>query len=788
MILLSSITIPMSNWVWLSAGIFIIIFILLIWTYKRAQAVHRGNKIAFLLKLVGVLILLLCLIEPLWNGRKPKSGENLFVIMADNSSGMNIHDQDMRQSRAEILKELVDVNNSQWIGDLAEDFQIRQYIFDSRLSRTSDFSNLVFDGKASSIGTTLRTIADRYRNRPLAGVLLLTDGIATDITDQSYDLSNMPPVYPVVIGGKQPQKDISIKNVTISQTAFEDSPVTIQADIETSGYSGKTIVADLLDEEGKLVERQTQNIGRDEQKKNFQFKLRPEETGILFYNLEVKERDEEATVASDAPTEATMANNRRTLVVDRGQGPYRILYVSGRPNWEYKFLRRAISEDEQVELVALMRVARREPKFNWIGRSGERTNPLYRGFENTDEEQTEEYDQPVLIRLNTLDSEELHDGFPITEEDLFKYQAIILDDIESEFFTPVQMDLIRRFVSKRGGGFMMLGGKESFQQGGYDRTAIGQILPLYLDKIPERPTAGKLFLNLTREGWLQPWARLRDNEIDEKQRLSEMTDFRVLNRLPSVKPGAQVIASIANEWAQEFPALVVQRFGNGRTAAMTIGDLWRWGMKESDMHEDMDKFWRQTLRWLIADVPERITLQAIPEPEQANQPVTLKVKVYDTDYEPMDNITVTAEVLDSQYQQTRLTAEPVLNESGTYEATYIPRTNGGYLARATVTDSEKNEIGNAETGWATDLEAIEFQSIKTNRPLLEKIAQQTGGRVLELNDLKNFSHSLLSENAPITETWIRPLWDLRGISPIIFFAVLLFFIGEWALRRWKGMP
>ena len=334
----------------------------------------------------------------------------------------------------------------------------------------------------------------------------------------------------------------------------------------------------------------------------------------------------------------------------------------------------------------------------------------------------------------------------------------------------------------------MLGGKESFQQGNYDRTAIGQILPLYLDKIPERPTAGKMFLNLTREGWLQPWARLRDNETDEKQRLSEMTDFRVLNRQPSVKPGAQVIASIANEWAQEFPALIVQRFGNGRTAAMTIGDLWRWGMKESEMHADMDKFWRQLLRWLIADVPERITLQAEHKPEQTNQPVTLKVKVYDSDFEPMDNIIVNAEVLDSQYQQTRLTAEPVLNESGIYEATYIPRTNGGYFARATVTDSEKNEVGNAEAGWAADLEALEFQSIKTNRPLLEKIAQQTGGRVIELNELNNFSRSFLSENVPITETWIRPLWDLRGISPLIFFAILLFFAGEWALRRWKGMP
>ncbi|MEZ6079008.1 MAG: hypothetical protein R3C56_26030 [Pirellulaceae bacterium] len=34
--------------------------------------------------------------------------------------------------------------------------------------------------------------------------------------------------------------------------------------------------------------------------------------------------------------EVSTANNRCVLAVDRGGGPYRILYVSGRPNWEYK--------------------------------------------------------------------------------------------------------------------------------------------------------------------------------------------------------------------------------------------------------------------------------------------------------------------------------------------------------------------------------------------------------------------------------------------------------------------
>ena len=54
----------------------------------------------------------------------------------------------------------------------------------------------------------------------------------------------------------------------------------------------------------------------------------------------------------DAPhqaAEATLANNQKLAAVDRPGGPYRVLYVSGRPNWEFKFLRRAAEAETKKE-------------------------------------------------------------------------------------------------------------------------------------------------------------------------------------------------------------------------------------------------------------------------------------------------------------------------------------------------------------------------------------------------------------------------------------------------------
>ncbi|MEA3225383.1 MAG: hypothetical protein U9Q07_05490, partial [Planctomycetota bacterium] len=223
-------------------------------------------------------------------------------------------------------------------------------------------------------------------------------------------------------------------------------------------------------------------------------------------------------------------------------------------------------------------------------------------------------------------------------------------------------------------------------------------------------------------------------------------------------------------------------------AAITIGDMWRWGLKQAEMHDDMNKFWRQTLRWLVADVPDRTSFQIASERDKANQPVALKVRVRDKDFKPMDNVSVSMEVRDPNDQTVRLRAEPVAGESGLFEAVHVPRFSGGYFARAVVTDEKDNEIGDAEAGWAVDLEAREFRSIRADRPLLEKIAGQTGGRIVELGELNDFARELLSRDVPITTTQIKPLWDLPGVLPAVFLFTLICFAGEWALRRWKGMP
>lgn len=780
------------HWLWFAGLAVGLALALLFWSYRAAPAGALRWR-CFGLKLLGFTALAGCLLEPLWTGERARPGANLLAIVADNSQGLQIKDRGASRSRGEVLRDLLGPQHGSWQATLEDNFEVRRYYFDARLQATKDFSELAFDGRATALGSALHALADRYHGRPLAGIVLLTDGNATDLRGTPGDWAGLPPVYPVVIGSRDPVRDLAIQQVHVSQTDFEDAPVSVQADVLATGFAGESVVAELLDRAGKPVATQTLRARRSEDTLAFRFQLRPETPGLSFYRFRVRVKSEIGPGAPQTGTaEATLANNATVLVVNRGREPHRILYVSGRPNWEFKFLNRALEDDPQLQLVALIRVAKREPKFNFLGRAGETSNPLFRGFGNQSPDEVERYDQPVLVRLNTRDAVELRGGFPRTAEELFPYQAVIVDNLEAGFFTPDQAALLQKFVAERGGGFLMLGGMESFQQGEYQRTPIGDMLPVYLDRVDESKPPGPLHLHLTREGWLQPWARLRDTEADERARLQGMAPFQVFNQVRAVKPGASVIATVADDAGQSFPALVVQRFGRGRTAALTVGDVWRWGFHDAVAHHDMDKAWRQLLRWLVTDVPNRVDLAVEPQPDDPNGAVRLQVRVRDEKFQPLDNAGVTVEVQpvladsvsSAATNSLRLQAEPSSGEAGLYEATYLPRATGGYRATASATNTVGVEVGRAEAGWSTDLAAEEFRSLTPNVARLETIARRTGGEIIPATRLEAFARNLPHRRAPVMEAWTSPLWH----TPAMFAFALACLLAEWGLRRWKGMP
>lgn len=795
---LATISFANESWIWIAIGFGAVALLVLAFGYFHSPLRGPSRVFALILKALGFLVLALALLEPVRVEEQPKKHANDVVIVADNSSGLSVALNEGEPPPASLLRDAL-VNEdpallTDWMEEIAETFRLQTFLFDRTLRRTKDFSDLSFDRPSSNLASAIDSIERRFEKRPHAATVVLTDGNLTD-TEQwekwiaradpeetpGDDVPSPAPIFPVVIGSENPDaQDLAITRVDSESTQFEDARVMLTVEASARGPFENPVEVYVVNDKEEELATKFVTFPNEPGFHSVPVRLRLAAIppGISFLTVGIRQ-------VGDAPIkELTEQNNAQKIAVNQGSGPYRILYVSGRPNWEYKFLRRSIAEDAELDLVALIRIAKREPKFEWRGRSGESSNPLFRGFQSDIPEETQRYDEPVLVRLNTAFPEELRDGFPGSEEELFPhYRAIILDDVEADLFTVEQQELIDRFVARRGGTLVMLGGQESFQSGGWNNTPVGRLLPVYLDRLGSGAPSVEAAFNLTREGWLEPWMRLESGKEQETTRLAYMTPFFAVNQIRAIKPGASVLATVTDNEDRSLPAIITQRYGEGKAAAVTIGDFWRWGMKDPDQQEELATSWRQLLRWSVTEVPTRVEMEK-EEIQAGGLPVTkLSVRVRDEAFEAQDDANVLLTVTEDDGSTKVLSAEPSLEEPGLFTAEFSSDSGLGYRIESTVLDGEGTEVGTDEVARSLNPEAREFARMGPNLERLEQLAAATGGRVLTLAEIGDLPGLLDELELPVAELRQRPLWH----TPWLFLIALLLFLGEWILRRKQGI-
>ena len=121
------------------------------------------------------------------------------------------------------------------------------------------------------------------------------------------------------------------------------------------------------------------------------------------------------------------------------------------------------------------------------------------------------------------------------------------------YFTPLQRELMREYVDRRGGGILFLGGRSSLSDGGWGASSLNEVLPTFLPAGNHNFHRNAATVELTRAGADSPITRLLDDPEKNAERWKKLAYLADYEDPGTPKPGATVLADL-NARASQLPS------------------------------------------------------------------------------------------------------------------------------------------------------------------------------------------------------------------------------------------
>jgi uncharacterized membrane protein len=451
-------------------------------------------------------------------------------------------------------------------------------------------------------------------------------------------------------------------------------------------------------------------------------------------------------------------NNARSTLVQPPARPRRVLLVEGAPGFEHSFLKRAWASDPGLEIDSVVRKGRNEQGADTF------------------------YIQAAQSRSDSLAA-----GYPAAREALFRYDALVLANVEGHQFSKTALEATRSFVGERGGGLLVLGAR-SFMRQGLGGTALEDVLPLDLSAggggvLPAIDARGANRVSLTTAGESHPVMQLAAVADETKKRWEAVPALASIVPLGGPRPGASVLAVTSGPGGTPRALVAVQRFGEGRAMVFAGEAAWRWRMLLPATDRSYDTFWKQALRWLALPAGDPIQLSVAPGTAPGD-PLPLRVVARTAAFEPLTDVAVDFRVTspDGRIESLRGAPDSAHRSDGRSVANARPDHAGVFKVFADVRRGA-TLVGTANASVLVGGADLEMTDPRLNRALLERLATRSGGRLLtddQVTELPGFLKGAVPDAAMVVR---RDLWH-TGWS---FAAILVLLGSEWILRRAWGL-
>ena len=690
------------------------------------------------LRALTFTVLAFIFLRPVLNISTVLPQESYMAVVIDNSESMKIKDDGQVSRGEQLLKQF---ESTKFFDRLRDKFKVRIYRFDRDAERIEKPDRLNFEGKRTRLESATDLLNQELGTVPLSGVVLITDGSDNASKQWTESLSRLEsrkiPFYTVGVGSENITHDAEIVKVTAPRETLKESTAVVDVSYRSHGFAGRKATL-YVRENGVLLKSEEVTLPADGQisEKTIDLPVKNEGTRLFSFSLQ-------------APDDRIPENNTLDSLVEIKNDHPQILYIEGEPRWEFKFLRRAIQDDPNIRLVTLLRSSQ---------------NKFYR---------------------QGIDKEEmLAEGFPKKREELFQYKGLIFGSIESTFFTQDQLKNVVDFVSTRGGGYLMMGGRNSFAGGKYQNSPIADILPVQMATEDRIPIIGRLKLAITDYGRTHPLMKLSPDASANTKQWSDLPPLNDFNKTLDAKVGGIVLARGQSDLRGNVDPILLayQRYGRGRTMAFTSGSSWRWQMEMDHEDQTYELFWKQILRWLVNTSPDPVMITSDKDTYLPGESVRLSSEISNKSFERMNNAKVIAKVTNPA----GITESVAMDWNGAQEGTYQSELNvtepGIYHVDVEAAQGSEN-LGTNRTAFQVQDRPVEYYDALLNTRLLQSVATATGGRYYPLARIGDVPDDAVYVEGETSFVEQKELWDV----PFLFMLLCMTLAGEWFWRKKRGL-
>ncbi len=618
---------------------------------------------------------------------------------------------------------------------------------------------LIADGRGTDIWAAIR---EALATESPSAIVMFTDGQHTGKDDPRTAAREARdrgiPLLIVGVGDPSRPRNLKATDLYVRQQVWQDEPFEIDAMVVAQGLEPREVRVELIEQKisdadgtagsGTVVATQQLAIPEAGGRLRVQFSHSVKESGKFKFTVKVEAVENELDEADNETPSAEAKVLSRERV--------RVLLVAGAPTWEFRLVQKLLARDKTIT---------------------------------------------VSCWLQTLDEERAQEGtrqitrLPITKEELFYYDVVMLFDPNPQEFDAPWVELLKSFVGEHSGGLLFMAGpKHSGRMLTSPRTAeMQKLMPVSFGDVGALEVAALLSTN--QRAWPlkvvaanadHPVMRFYPDRAETLQRWETLPGIFWSFPSQEPKPTATVLLEHSDPTLRSVegsrPLLVAGRYGSGHTLYLGFNGTWRW-RRAGRQAEFFDKFWIQSVRYLVEgrslEGRRRGYVQADRDRYEVGERITVTSRLQDAAYNPLAAPKAEATLQVGSESPETVVLMPVSNQPGTFEATLIAKRTGRHSLRVRTAAAEA-EGATIETSFDVVLPSVETNQVWLDKPLLMELAKVSGGQYFNIDQLDQLAAAVPDKTRQIeVREKPDPLWDVRGM---MFLLVGLLGV-EWLVRK-----